>query len=92
MTTKLGRFHWRLHMTVALVLNGIPDLQASMAEGLESLRTLLADRESRGCTVTPTGGPHFGVEYRNQHPGHGVERAYLTDSGPANHDRDAGGS
>lgn len=78
-------------MAVALVLNGIPDLQLSMADGLESLKLLLADRQKSGCTVTPTQEAAIGVEYRIQHPGNGVEVAYLTDyPDPANHDWDAG--
>jgi hypothetical protein len=78
-------------MAVALVLNGIPDLQVSMAGGLDSLRLLLADRHSSGCTITPTEEPTFGLEYRIQHPDKGIEVAYLTDyPDPANPDWDAG--
>ena len=78
-------------MAVALVLNGIPELQVSMADGLECLRLLLADRQKSGCTVTPMGETVIGVEYRIQHPGNGVDVAYLTDyPDPANHDWDAG--
>jgi hypothetical protein len=78
-------------MAVALVLNGIPDLQVSMAEGLECLKLLLADRQKSGCTVTPMEEPSVGVEYRIQHPGDGLEVVYLTDyPDPANHDWDAG--
>jgi hypothetical protein len=65
-------------MTVALVINGVPDLQLSMAEGLASLRILLADRESGGCTVTPSGEIAFGIQYRIEHPSHGIETVYLT--------------
>jgi hypothetical protein len=39
-------------MAVALVLNGIPDLQASMVEALECLKLLFADRQKSGCTMT----------------------------------------
>ena len=78
-------------MTVALVLNGIPDFQLSMAEGLDCLKMLLADRRKSGCTITPTEEAIVGVEYRIQHPGNGVEVAYLTDyPDPANDDWDAG--
>jgi hypothetical protein len=78
-------------MAVALVLNGIPDLQPSMAEGLASLQLLLADRQKSGCTVTPMEEASVGVEYRIQHPGDGVEVVYLTDyPDPANDDWDAG--
>jgi len=38
-------------MAVALVLNGMPDLQPSVAEGLECLKLLLADRQNGGCTI-----------------------------------------
>jgi hypothetical protein len=79
-------------MAVALVLNGIPALQVSMADGLECLRILLADRQSRGCTITPTDEASFGLQYRIQHPGTGVEGVYLTDyPGPADDDWDVGG-
>jgi hypothetical protein len=78
-------------MAVALVLNGIPDLQVSMADGLECLRLLLADRHGSGCLITPTEEPTFGLEYRIQHPGKGTEVAYLTDyPDPANADWDPG--
>jgi hypothetical protein len=78
-------------MAVALVLNGIPDLQPSMAEGLECLKVLLADRQNAGCTITPTEEATVGTEYRIQHPGNGVEIVYLTDyPDPANDDWDAG--
>jgi hypothetical protein len=78
-------------MAVALVLNGIPDLQLSMAQGLESLKLLLADRQKCGCAVTPTEEASVGVEYRIQHPGNGVEVVYLTDyPDPDNEDWDAG--
>ena len=50
-----------------------------MADGLEWLRVLLADRRKRGCTVTPTEQPHFGLQYRIQHLGKGTEVIYLTD-------------
>jgi hypothetical protein len=79
-------------MAVALVLNGIPDLQSSMAEGLECLTVLLSDRQSRGCTIAPTEQATFGTEYRIQHPGNGVETVYLTDyPDPANQDWDIDG-
>jgi hypothetical protein len=79
-------------MAVALVLNGIPDLQVSMAEGLECLELLLADRQKSGCTITPTQEATLGVEYRIQHPDKGVEVVYLTDyPDPANDDWDTGG-
>jgi hypothetical protein len=78
-------------MAVALVLNGIPDLQLSMAQGLECLKLLLADRQKGGCTITPTEEVSVGVEYRIQHPGNGVEVVYLTDyPDPENDDWDAG--
>jgi hypothetical protein len=78
-------------MAVALVLNGIPDLQLSMAEGLSCLKLLLADRQQGGCTITPTEEAAVGIEYRIQHPGDGVEVAYLTDyPDPNNDDWDAG--
>jgi hypothetical protein len=79
-------------MAVALVLNGIPDLQLSLVEGLECLRVLLTDRENCGCTITPAEEVALGIEYRIQHPGDGVEVVYLTDyPDPANDDWDAGG-
>jgi len=79
-------------MAVALVLNGIPDIQLSMADGLACLKVLLADRRNAGCTITPTEGAAFGIEYRIQHPDHGAEVVYLTDyPDPANEDWDAGG-
>jgi hypothetical protein len=65
-------------MAVALVLNGVPDLQASVEAGLDSLRILLTDRESSGCTVTPGGEITFGIQYRIEHPSHGIETVYLT--------------
>jgi hypothetical protein len=65
-------------MPVALVLNGVPDLQLSMEEGLESLRILLTDRQNGGCTVTPSGQIAFGIQYRIEHPSHGIETVYLT--------------
>jgi hypothetical protein len=78
-------------MAVALVVNGIPDLQFSMAEGLGCLKLLLADRQKGGCTITPTEEAAVGVEYRIQHPGNDVEVVYLTDyPDPANDDWDAG--
>ncbi len=66
-------------MAVTLVMNGMTYPQASMADGLEWLRVLLADRRKRGCTVTPTEQAHFGVQYRIQHLGKGAEAIYLTD-------------
>jgi hypothetical protein len=82
----------RIHMAVALVLNGIPDLQLSMVDGLECLKVLLADRQSQGCTIIPTEEVAFGVEYRIQHPDHSAEVVYLTDyPDPANDDWDVGG-
>ena len=78
-------------MAVALVLNGLPDLQPSMADGLDSLRVLFADRRSAGCTIIPTDEPAFGVEYRIQHPDNSAEVVYLTDyPDPANDDWDVG--
>jgi hypothetical protein len=65
-------------MSVALVINGVPDLQPSTAEGLESLRILLGDRVNGGCTITPSGKIAFGIEYRIEHPTHEVETVYLT--------------
>jgi hypothetical protein len=76
-------------MAVALVINGVPDLQLSMAEGLESLKVLLADRENGGCTVTPSGEIAFGIEYRIEHPSHGIETVYLTYYQDAADDLDA---
>jgi hypothetical protein len=79
-------------MAVALVVNGVPDLQPSMAGGLESLRMLLADRRAGGCTISPTEEANFGIQYRIQHPGAGVELAFLTDyPDPDNSDWDVGG-
>ena len=78
-------------MAVALVLNGIPDLQLSMADGLACLKVLFADRRSAGCTITPTDEAAFGVEYRIQHPDNSAEVVYLTDyPDPANDDWDVG--
>jgi hypothetical protein len=65
-------------MAVALVINGIPDIQQSEGEGLESLRILLQDRQSAGCTITPSERVAFGIEYRVEHPSHGIELIYLT--------------
>lgn len=65
-------------MTIALVINGIPDLQLSVADGLASLRVLLADRENQGCTISPSQKPGFGIEYRIRHPASGSEVVYLT--------------
>jgi hypothetical protein len=76
-------------MAVALVINGVPDLQLSMAEGLASLKILLADRENGGCTVTPSGEIAFGIEYRIEHPSHGIETVYLTYYQDAADDLDA---
>lgn len=79
-------------MAVALVVNGIPDLQLSMADGLNALRVLLADREHRGCTILPSEEATFGIEYRIQHPADGIEVVYLTDyPDPDNDDWDTGG-
>ncbi len=79
-------------MAVALVLNGIPDLQLSLAEGLDCLKLLLADRQTDGCTITPAEEVTVGVEYRIQHPGNRIEIVYLTHyPDPANDDWDAGG-
>jgi hypothetical protein len=78
-------------MAVALVLNGIPDLQLSMADGLECLGVLLKDRQNAGCAITPMEAPAFGIEYRIQHPDNSVEGVYLTDyPDPANVDWDVG--
>jgi hypothetical protein len=65
-------------MAVALVINGVPDLQQSMGDGLESLRILLTDRKNGGCTITPSEEIAFGIEYRIEHPSHGIETVYLT--------------
>lgn len=79
-------------MAVALVLNGVPDLQLSLADGLDCLKVLLSDRLKNGCTISPTEQPRLGIEYRIQHPGDGVELAYLTDyPDPGNEDWDTGG-
>ena len=79
-------------MAAALVVNGIPDLQPSMAGGLDSLRVLLMDRERSGCIISPTEEANFGVQYRIQHPAGGVEVVYLTDyPDPDNVDWDTGG-
>jgi hypothetical protein len=79
-------------MAVALVLNGVPDLQLSVAEGLDCLKLLLAERQKVGCSISPTDEPGLGIEYRIQHPGAGVELVCLTDyPDPANDDWDAGG-
>ena len=76
-------------MAIALVLNGIPDLQTSMTDGIACLRVLLADRRGRGCVITPAVEAAIGVEFRIQHPGSGVEVVYLTDyPDPANDDWD----
>jgi hypothetical protein len=78
-------------MTVALVVNGIPDLQLSMADGLQALQSLLTDRQGDGCTISPTEAASFGTQYRIQHPGTGVELVFLTDyPDPDNDDWDAG--
>jgi hypothetical protein len=77
---------------VALVLNGVPDLQLSVTDGLDCLKALLADRLKDGCSITPTEEPGLGIEYRIQHPGDGVDLVFLTDyPDPANEDWDAGG-
>jgi hypothetical protein len=65
-------------MAVALVLNGVPDPQSSMESGLESLKILLTDRQNGGCTITPSGPIAFGIQYRIEHPSHGIETVYLT--------------
>jgi hypothetical protein len=79
-------------MAVALVLNGVPDLQLSLADGLDCLKLILADRQKDGCSITPMEEPSLGIEYRIHHPGAGVELVYLTDyPDPANDDWDAGG-
>lgn len=65
-------------MAVALVLNGIPDPQSSMEAGLESLKILLEDRQNGGCTISPGGEIGFGIQYRIEHPSHGIETVYLT--------------
>jgi len=49
-----------------------------MATGLESLKVILMDRQSAGCSVTPSGAIAFGIEYRIEHPTHGIETVYLT--------------
>jgi hypothetical protein len=82
----------RATMAVAVVLNGVPDLQLSLADGLDCLKVILGDRLQNGCTITPTEAPALGIEYRIQHPGAGVEMVYLTDyPDPANEDWDTGG-
>jgi len=79
-------------MAVALVLNGVPDLQLSVAEGLECLKRLLEDRAQHGCSITPDAEVGLGIEYRIAHPGDGIELVYLTDyPDPANEDWDVGG-
>ncbi|HTC54043.1 MAG TPA: hypothetical protein VK700_19065 [Steroidobacteraceae bacterium] len=79
-------------MAVALVLDGVPDIQLSLADGVECLKELLADRLQGGCTISPMQEPSLGIEYRIQHPGAGVELAYLTDyPDPGNEDWDTGG-
>jgi hypothetical protein len=76
-------------MTVALVVNGVPDLQLSMVDGLRALQLLLTDRQSNGCSVSPAEAASFGTRYRIQHPGAGVEVVFLTDyPDPANTDWD----
>jgi hypothetical protein len=78
-------------MVVALVVNGVPDLQLSMECGMESLQLLLTDRQRRGCTIMPSEEARFGVEYKIQHPTHGVEVIYLTQFADAGDDLDATG-
>jgi len=73
-------------MTVALVVNGIPDLQLSVADGLDSLRVFLADRETQGCIISPTEEVNFGIRYKIQHPASGHEVVYLTDLPDPNYD------
>jgi hypothetical protein len=68
----------RFSVTIALVVNGIPDLQLSGADGLASLKVLLADRENQGCSISPTAKPSFGIQYRIRHPASGNEVVYLT--------------
>ncbi|HTV79557.1 MAG TPA: hypothetical protein VMF03_14980 [Steroidobacteraceae bacterium] len=65
-------------MAVALVINGVPDIQLSMTDGLEVLKVLLSDRQSVGCAVTPTERIGFGIQYRIEHPSHEVETVFLT--------------
>ncbi len=78
-------------MAVALVLDGVPELQQCVADGLDSLRALLADRHNRGCTITPVTEATMGVEYRIEHPDAATEVAYLTDyPDPDNEDWDPG--
>jgi hypothetical protein len=78
-------------MTVALVVNGVPELQLSMADGLRALQLLLADRQSNGCSISPAEQASFGTQYRIQHPGAGVEVVFLTDyPDPENSDWDVG--
>jgi hypothetical protein len=79
-------------MAVALVVDGVPEIQLSLADGVDCLKVLLADRLHDGCTVTPTEEVALGIQYRIQHPGDGVEVAYLTDyPDPANDDWDVDG-
>jgi hypothetical protein len=66
-------------MAVALVINGIPDPQPSVAAGLEALKAILTDRQMAGCAITPSGSIAFGIKYRIEHPSHGIETIYLTD-------------
>jgi hypothetical protein len=77
-------------MAVALVLNGVPDLQLSMEKGLEALSILLADRQNGGCLVTPSSEIGFGIQYRIEHPTHGIETVYLTYYQEATDDLDPG--
>jgi hypothetical protein len=79
-------------MTVALVVNGVPNVQLSMADGLRSLQLLLTDRQTNGCTIAPTEAASCGTQYRIQHPGAGVELVFLTDyPDPDNPDWDSSG-
>lgn len=66
-----------------LVINGQSSLYGSQADGMKALTDTLADRRGRGCTITPTGAPAYGVEYHVQHSGAGgFEKIYLTHDEP----------
>jgi hypothetical protein len=76
---------------VAMMLNGIPELQLSWGEGFGRLRALLAARLHQGRASTATDEAIFGPPYRIQHAGTGVETLYRTDyPDAANTDWDPG--
>jgi hypothetical protein len=64
---------------VAIMLNGIPELQLSWGERIERLRALLAARLHQGCAITATDEAIFGPQCRIQHAGTGIEIVYRTD-------------